>query len=96
MDQFSPKHLVIPLGPFRIISKICKDIRGSRCTTGVVDTGGKFFSGINNTSGTPVPLIPVVCTLTCEYFRDFSKKFEIIFRGLGEDNSWKNLKQKIS
>ncbi len=28
-------------GPFRFFSKICGDIRGSRCTTGVVDTGGK-------------------------------------------------------
>jgi hypothetical protein len=38
----SPKHLSIPLRPFRIFSKICGDIRGSRCTTGVDDTGGKW------------------------------------------------------
>jgi hypothetical protein len=27
---------------FQIFSKICGDIRGSRCTTGVVDTSGKW------------------------------------------------------
>jgi hypothetical protein len=31
MDQFSP------LGPFEFFSKICGDIRSSRCTTSVVD-----------------------------------------------------------
>ncbi len=41
------------------------------------------------------------CTLTCEYLREFSKKIwndpNVIFRGLGEGDSWKkNLKQKIS
>jgi hypothetical protein len=29
-------------GSFRIFSKIRRDIRKSRCTTGVNDTGGKF------------------------------------------------------
>jgi hypothetical protein len=38
----SPKPLIIQLGPFRIFSKIRGDIRSSRCTTGVVDTGGKW------------------------------------------------------
>jgi hypothetical protein len=35
-------HLIIPLGPFRIFSKIGGDICSSSCTTGVVDTGGKW------------------------------------------------------
>ncbi len=38
----SPKLLSIPLGPFQIFSKIRGDIHISRCTTGVVDTGGKW------------------------------------------------------
>ncbi len=38
----SPKPLSIPLGPFEIFSKILRDIHSSRCTTGVVDTGGKW------------------------------------------------------
>ncbi len=38
----SPKPLKIPLGVFQIFSKICGDIRSSRCTTGVVDIGGKW------------------------------------------------------
>ncbi len=36
MDQFPPKPLIIPLGPFPIFSKIHWDIYSSRCTTGVV------------------------------------------------------------
>ncbi len=39
------------------------------------------------------------CTFTCEYLREFSKKFEmtliLFFGSLGHD-SWKNLKQKTS
>ncbi len=42
MNQFPPKPLSIPLGPIRIFSEIHGDIRSSRCTTGVVDTGGKW------------------------------------------------------
>jgi hypothetical protein len=38
MNQFPPKPLSIPLGPFRIFSKICGDIRSSRLTTGINDT----------------------------------------------------------
>ncbi len=41
-ESVSPKPLSIPLGPFQILSKICGDIRSIRCTTGVVDTGGKW------------------------------------------------------
>ncbi len=45
-ESVSPKPLSIPLGPFpRILGDICS----SRCT---VDTGGKFATCINNTSGT--------------------------------------------
>jgi hypothetical protein len=54
----------IPLGPFQIFSKIRRNIRKSRCTTGindtsgkffhiftsVVDAGGKFATGVSNTS----------------------------------------------
>ena len=47
----SPKPLSIPLGPFRIFSKIRGDTRSSRLTTGVSDTGGKFASGVNDTGG---------------------------------------------
>jgi hypothetical protein len=41
-ESVSTKHLSVPLRPFQIFSKIRGDIRGSRCTTGVVDTGGKW------------------------------------------------------
>jgi hypothetical protein len=46
-ESVSPKHLSVPLWPFRIFSKICGDIRGSRCTTGVNDTGGKWKKSSN-------------------------------------------------
>jgi hypothetical protein len=48
-ESVSPKNLSIPLRPFRIFSKIRGDIRGSRCTTGVNDTGGmeKIFNQKN-------------------------------------------------
>jgi hypothetical protein len=43
-ESVSPKSLGIhyPLGPFRFFSKILGDICSSRCTTSVVDTGGKW------------------------------------------------------
>ena len=41
-QSVSPQPQSIPLGPFRIFSKIRGDIRSSRLTTGVVDTGGKW------------------------------------------------------
>jgi hypothetical protein len=41
-ESVSPKPLSILLGPFQIFSKIHEDISSSMCTTGVVDTGGKW------------------------------------------------------
>jgi hypothetical protein len=35
--------LVITLGSFQIFTNIRRDIRNTRCTTGVVDTGGHIF-----------------------------------------------------
>ncbi len=50
-ESVSPKPLSIQVGPFRIFSKIRGDIRNSRLTTGINDTGGKFSTGINDTGG---------------------------------------------
>jgi hypothetical protein len=51
-----PKHLSIPLRPFRIFLKIRGDLRqfatGCNFAASIVDTGGKFAAGVNNTSGT--------------------------------------------
>ncbi len=41
-ESVSPKPLIIPLGPFRIFSKIRGDIHSSRFATGVVDTVDKW------------------------------------------------------
>ncbi len=68
--------------------------------TGIVDTGGKFATGINNTSETGVKICRRWCTLTCEYLRKFSKKFETVlteYSGAGGKLILqKNQKQKIS
>ena len=42
---------MIPLGPFRIFSKIHGDNRSSRLTTGINETGGKFATGVNDNGG---------------------------------------------
>jgi hypothetical protein len=39
-----------------IFSKIRRDIRKSRCTTGINDTGGKFVTSNNDISG-KLPLV---------------------------------------
>jgi hypothetical protein len=41
-ESVSPQPQSVLLGPFRIFSKIHGDIRSSRLTTGVADTGGKW------------------------------------------------------
>ncbi len=46
-ESVSPKPLSIPIEPFRIFSKIRGDIRSSRYTTGVADTGGKWQKSSN-------------------------------------------------
>jgi hypothetical protein len=51
MNQFPPQPQAIPLAPFQIFSKIPGEIRKSRCTTGINDTGGKFATGVNDTGG---------------------------------------------
>ena len=40
-ESVSPRPQSIPLGPFRIFSS--GDIRKSRCTTGINNTGGKLI-----------------------------------------------------
>ncbi len=41
-QSVSPQPQSILLGPFQIFTKIRRDIRSSRLTTGVADTGGKW------------------------------------------------------
>jgi hypothetical protein len=51
MNQFPPQPKSIQFRPFQIFSKIRGDIRESRCTTGINDTGGKFAIGISDNGG---------------------------------------------
>ena len=71
--------------------KIRQDIRRSRCTTGVVDTGGKFASGVVDTGGQP---------WAANIFENFLKKFETalkVYSGAwGKLIHEKNQKSKIS
>ncbi len=67
----------------------------AKFAAGVVDTGGKFAAGVVDTGGNLPPV-----SLTCEYLREFSKKFEMTLTSFS--GAWgkvihkKNLKQKIS
>ncbi len=78
---------------------------GGKFAAGIVDTGGKFATGINNTTKT----CSKICrrcrwhrwsTFSCEYLREFSKKFEMALmvysRAWGKLIHEKNQKQKIS
>ncbi len=61
----SPQPQSIPAEPFQIFSNIHRDLRKSRCTTGINDTsgkfatsfasvadiGGKFSTGVNKNGG---------------------------------------------
>ncbi len=80
---------------------------------GIVDTGGKFATGINNTSKNGGKICRWCrwhrwkichrcrwywwCTLTYEYLREFSKKFEMVLMGYsaaGGTDSWKKPEAK--
>jgi hypothetical protein len=50
-ESVSSQPQSISLRPFQIFWKIHGDIRNSRCTTGINDTGGKFANGVIDTSG---------------------------------------------
>jgi hypothetical protein len=50
-ESVSPQPQSIALGPFRIFSKIRRDNRKSRCTTGINNISGKFATGVNDTGG---------------------------------------------
>jgi hypothetical protein len=42
-ESVSPQLQSIPIRPFQFFSKICRDIRTSRCTTGINNTGGRIL-----------------------------------------------------
>ncbi len=97
MNQFPPSpwvtHYCRAVSNF---SKIRGYIRSSRCTTGVVDTGGKFTAGINDTSGTSDKFTagvvdtggaPWLANISAN-FREKKNDINVIFIGLGEEDSW--------
>ncbi len=67
----------------QVATKLAKLV--AKFAASVVDTGGKFSAGVIDTGGNfaalpPVSLILVV-HLTCEYIREFLKKFEMVLMG---------------
>jgi hypothetical protein len=72
MNQFPPQTQSIPLGPFRIFSKIRGDIRKSRCTT-----GGK----LPPVSTTPAANLPPVSTTQAA---NFATSFAIVVHTSGK------------
>jgi hypothetical protein len=64
---------------------------GSKFTAGVVDTGGKFVTGINDTSGTGGKFtagdIDTSGAQSPQIFKKILNEPNVIFRGLGEDDS---------
>ncbi len=98
----SPKPLKITSGPFKFFRKFTeifasqgaplvsttKVANFATSTAGVVDTRGKFATGVNDTCSKFV--------LSCKYLREFSKKFETALIVLEETGSWKNLNTEIS
>ncbi len=75
---------------------------GGKFAAGVVDTGGNFAAGVIDTGGKFATRCRWYrwCTLTCDYLREFSKKFETVlmqYSGAGGKLiHQKNQKQKIS
>ncbi len=83
----------------------------AKFASGVVDTGGKFAAGVVDTGSNlppvsltpvanlpPVSLTPVVhldLRISQQIFEKIWNDPNVIIRGLGEGDSWKNLKQKI-
>ncbi len=88
--------------PFQIFSKIRGDICSSRCTTGVVDTGGKWEKSsiriiCRRCRLPPVSLIPVVHLDLRISLRIFEKNRNCpngILWGWGETDSWKTRSKK--
>jgi hypothetical protein len=68
MNQFppAPEYSITTISNF---SKICGDIRNSRCTTDINDTGGKFATTVNNT-GSKMP--PVLTTQAANFSTSFN------------------------
>ncbi len=67
-ESVSPQPQIIPFGTFRIFSKICGDIRKSRCTTDVNDPGGK----LPPVSTTPAANLPPVSATRWQTMRTTS------------------------
>ncbi len=51
MNMFPLSHRVSEKDHFNFFPKILGDIRKSRCTTRIKDTGGKIATGVIDTSG---------------------------------------------
>jgi hypothetical protein len=63
-ESVSPGPLSIPLGPFQIFMTIRGDIHNFVFTTGVVDTGDKLFTVVND-KGDEVLAVLLLPAINC-------------------------------
>ncbi len=84
------------------ISKIWGNIHCSRCTTGAVDTGGKFTTAVDDTGGnmlpvstTPVANLPPVWLTTVANLQRWACKCFFKSANLKSANSWAQFAIKI-
>jgi hypothetical protein len=60
-------------------------------TSGVIDSSGKFSTSVVDTGGAPWHV-----NISANFRKNLRPYCNVIFRGLVEDDSWKNVKLKIS
>jgi hypothetical protein len=86
MNQFRPHPRVFPFDRFEFFRKNRGDIRESRCTTGINDTGGKF-EGFFHFPNLELRISPRI-------FEKIRNDPNGIIRGLGETDSRKKPEAK--
>ncbi len=66
-DSVSSVSLSIPLGPFQIFTKTCRDIFNSVLIAGVNNTGDKMFTSVSSIDNklSPVSLLPAINYCRC-------------------------------
>jgi hypothetical protein len=74
-----------------------------KLVAGIVDSDGIFATGFNNTSGTGCKIClrcigtgggPWLVNISAHFLKKVWNEPNVIFRGLGEDDSWKKPKAK--
>jgi hypothetical protein len=94
MTQFSPKPISIPLGPFRIFSKIRGDFFASQCAPLVSTTPAVPVANLPPVSS--IPVVHLNLQISPRMFEKFEMTLMLFLGAWGNMIHEKNLKQKIS